>query len=181
MYHVSCSLIWPYWFNCCLVQYSHSVGVWLFATPWTAACQASLSSPRPGACSNSRPSSRWCRPTISSSLISFSSCLQSFPASGSFLRSQFFASGGQSIRVSVSALVLAMNIQDWFSLGLTGLISLQSKGLFKSLLQHHSSKASVRHSAFFMVQLSKGLLSPAKEIPPISEWRSRCARSLGRL
>ena len=85
------------------------------------------SSPTPVACSNSRPLSRWCHPTISSSVIHFSSCLQSFPASGSFLMSQFFTSGGQSIGVSASASVLLMNSQDWFPLGLTGLISLQSK------------------------------------------------------
>ena len=77
----------------------------------------------PGACSNSCPLSRWCHPTISSSTIPFSSCLQSFPASGSFPRSQF-TSGGESIGVSVSGLVFPMNIQDWFPLGLTGLISL---------------------------------------------------------
>ena len=76
-------------------------------------------SPTPGACSNSYPSSRWCHPTISSS-VPFSSCLQSFPAAGSFLRSQFFASGGPSIGVSASASVLLMNIQDWFPLGWTG-------------------------------------------------------------
>ena len=86
-------------------------------------------SPTPGACSNSCPSSQWCHPTISSSVIPFSSHLQSFPASGSLPMSQFFTSGGQSIRVSASALVLPMNIQDWFPLGLTGLISLWSKGL----------------------------------------------------
>ena len=84
-------------------------------------------SPSPWACSNSRPLSRWCHPTISSSVVPFSSCLLSFPASGSFLMSQLFTSGGQSIGASGS--VLPMNIQDWFSLGLTGLISLQSKGL----------------------------------------------------
>ena len=84
-------------------------------------------SPTPGAYSNSCPSSRWCHPTISSFAVPSFSCLQSFPASGSFPRSQFFTSDGQSIRVSVSASVLPMNIQDWFPLGLTGLISLQSK------------------------------------------------------
>ena len=84
-------------------------------------------SPIPGACSNSCPSSRWCHPTISSSVVPFSSCLQSFPASGSFPVSQFFTSGGQSIGASAS--VLPMNIQGWYPLGLTGLISLQSKGL----------------------------------------------------
>ena len=86
-------------------------------------------SPTPGACSNSCPSSWWCHPTISSSIIPFSSCLQSFPPLGSFQMSQFFTSGGQSIGVSVSASVLQVNIQDWFPLGWTGLISLQSKGL----------------------------------------------------
>ena len=83
-------------------------------------------SPTPGACSNSCPLSWWCHPTISSSFIPFFSCLQSFPASGSFPMSQFFASGGQN---GASASVLPMNIQDWFPLGLIGLISLQCKGL----------------------------------------------------
>ena len=84
-------------------------------------------SPTPRAYSNSRPS--WCHPTISSSIIPFPSCFQSFPPSGSFPMSQPFASGGQSIGVSASATVLPMNIQDWFPLGLTGLISSQFKGL----------------------------------------------------
>ena len=103
--------------------------------PMTAACQASLSITTPGACPNSCALSWWCHPTISSSVVPFSSCLQSFLASGSSPMSQFFASGGQSIGVSAS--VLPMNIQDWFPLGWTGWISLLSKGL-KSLLQHHS-------------------------------------------
>ena len=85
--------------------------------------------PTPRACSNSCPLCRWCHPTISSSVVPFSSRLQSFPASGSFQMSQLFTSGGQSIGVSASASVLPMNIQEWFPLGLTGLISLQSKGL----------------------------------------------------
>ena len=84
-------------------------------------------SPTPGAYSNSCPSNWWCHPTISSSVIPFSSCLQSFPASGSFLMSQFFTSGGQSIGVSASASVLPMNIQDWFPLGWTSWISLLSQ------------------------------------------------------
>ena len=84
-------------------------------------------SPSPGVCSNSRPLSRWCHPTISSSLIPLSSCLQSFPASRAFPMSQLFASGGQSIGASAS--VLPMNIQGWFPLGLTGLTSLLSKEL----------------------------------------------------
>ena len=86
-------------------------------------------SPCPRACSNSCPLSRWCHPTISSFVVPFSSCLQSFPASGSFLMSQLFASSVQSIGASTSASVLPMNNQDWFPLGLTDLISLQSKGL----------------------------------------------------
>ena len=86
-------------------------------------------SPTPRACSHSCPSSLGCHPTISSSVVHFSSCLHSVPASGSFPMCQFFTSGGQSIGVSASASVPPMNIQDWFSLGLTGLISLQSKGL----------------------------------------------------
>ena len=86
-------------------------------------------SPTPGICSNSCPLSRWCHPNISSSVIPFSSCLQSFPASGSFQMSQLFASGGQSIGVSASTSVLPMNPKDWFPLGWAGWISLQSKEL----------------------------------------------------
>ena len=102
--------------------------VQLFATPWTAACQAFLTHCLL-TCSNSCPLSRWCHPTISSSITFFSSCPQAFPGSGSFPMSRFFTSCGQSIEASASALALPMNIQSWFPLGLTGLISLQSKGL----------------------------------------------------
>ena len=99
-------------------------------------------------------------------VIPFSSCLQSFPASGSFLVSQFFASGGQSIGVSPSASVLPMNTQDWSPLGWTGWISLQSvQGTLKSLLQHYSSKASIlQHTAFFIVQLSHPHMTTGKTI-----------------
>ena len=86
-------------------------------------------SPSPGACSNSCPLSQWCHPIISSSVIPFSSCLQSFPASGSFPVSRLFASGGQSFRASASASVLPLNFQGWFTSGLTGLIYLLSKEL----------------------------------------------------
>ena len=103
--------------------------VWLFATPWTMACQASLSITNSCVYSNSCPLSRWYHLTISSSVIPFSSCLQSFPASRSFQMSQFFPSGGRSTGVSASASVLPMNIQDWFPLVWTGLISLLSKQL----------------------------------------------------
>ena len=89
-------------------------------------------SPTPRVYSNSCPLRWWCHPTISSSVIPFSSCLQSFPASGSFQMSQFFASGGQSIGVSASTSVLPVNTQDWSPLGWTGWISLQSRGLSKS-------------------------------------------------
>ena len=88
--------------------------VWLFATAWTAARQASLSSTNSQACSSSCLSSLWCYPTISSCVIPFTSCPQSWPASGSFQMSHFFASGGQSIGVSASTSVLTMNIQGWF-------------------------------------------------------------------
>ena len=117
-------------------------------------------SPIPRACSCS--SSWWCHPTVSFSIFPFS-CLQSFPASGSFPVSQFFISGGQSIGTSASTSVLPMNIQDWFPLGLTGWISLQSKGL--SRVFSNSSKASIlQHSAFFMVQLSHLYMTTGKTI-----------------
>ena len=106
-------------------------------------------SPTPRACTNPCPSSRWCYPTISSSVIPFSSCLQSFPASESFPMSPFFPSGGHSIGVSASASVLPMNIQDWFPLGWTGWISLQSKGLSRVF-----SNTTVQKHQFFGTQLS---------------------------
>ena len=106
-------------------------------------------SPTPGACSNSCPSSWWCHPFISSSVIPFSSCLQSFPTSGSFQMGQFFASDGQSIGVLASASVLAMNTQDWSPLGWTGCISLQSKGLSRVF-----SNTTVQKYQFFSTQLS---------------------------
>ena len=114
----------------------------LFATPWTAACQASLSLTVFRVCSNLSkfaPLSWWCHPTISSSVIPFSSCLHSFPASGSFPISQLFASGGQSIGASASASVLPMNIQGQFPLELTGLI-LQFKGNLGSPLKWSGPK-----------------------------------------
>ena len=126
-------------------------------------------SPTPGVYPNSRPSSLWCHPTISSSVVPFSSCLQSFPASGSFPMSLLFTSGGQSIGVSASTLVLPMNTQDWYPLGWTDWISLQSKGLL-SLLQHHSSKESIlRRSAFFIAQLSHPYMTTGKTIA-LTRW-----------
>ena len=164
------------------VQFSHSV---VFNSLWPHGLQHTrlpCPSPTPGACSNSCPLSQWSsiqhladgvgHPTISSSLVPFSSCLQSFPASGSLPRSQFFPSGGQNIRVSASGAVLysGMNIQDWFPWGLTGLISLQSKGLSRVFLQHHSSKASILQcSAFFIFQISHPHMTTGKTIA-LTRW-----------
>ena len=102
-----------------------------------------------GVYSNSCPLSQWCHPTISSFVVSFSSCLHSFPESGSFQMSQFFTSGGQSTGVSASASVLPVNIQDWFPLGWTSWISLQSKGLSRVF-----SNTTVQKHHFFSAQLS---------------------------
>ena len=106
-------------------------------------------SPTPRACSNSCPSSWWCHPTISSSVVPFSSRLQSFPASGSFPVSEFFASDGQRIGISASASVLPVNIQDWFPWGLSGWIPLQSKGLSRVF-----SNTAVQKHPFFGSQFS---------------------------
>ena len=124
-------------------------------------------SPSPGAYSNSCPLSLWCHPNILSSVL-FSSCLQSVPASGSFLMSQHFALGGQSIEASSSASVLLMNIQDWFPLGLTGWISLQSKGL--SRVFSNTTVKSMSFSALrFMAQLSHPYMTTRKMIA-LSRW-----------
>ena len=106
-------------------------------------------SPTPGAYSNSHPLNQWCHPTISSSVNPFSSCLQSFPASGPFQMSQIFESGGQSIGASASTSVFLMNTQDWFSLGWTDWIPLQSKGLSRVF-----SNTTVQKHQFFGAQLS---------------------------
>ena len=120
--------------------------------------------PTPRVYSNSCPSSWWCHPTISSSVIPFS-CLQSFPASGSFQMSQFFTSGGQMIGVSASISVLPMNIQDWFPLGWTGWISLQSKRLSRvfsnTTVQKHQFFSA---QLFFVVQLSHPNMTSRKTI-----------------
>ena len=121
-------------------------------------------SPTPGVYSNSCPLSRWCHPTISSSVVPFCSNLQSFPALGSLLMSQFFASGGQSIGLSALASILPMNIQDWLiSFRMDWLDLLAVQGTLKSLLQHHISEASILQcSAFFMVQLSHPYMTAGK-------------------
>ena len=131
------------------VQFSHSVmsnSLWPHESQHTRSpCPSST----PRVHSNSYPSSRWCHLAISFSVIPFSSCPQSLPASGSFPMSQFFASRGQRIGVSASASVLPLNIQDWSPLGLTGLISLQSKGLSRVF-----SNITVQKHQFFNAQLS---------------------------
>ena len=132
-----------------LVQFSHSL---MSSSLWPHGLQHTRlpsPSPTPSTCSNSCPSSQWYHPTISSSVVHFSSCLLSIPASGSFPMSQFFASDGQSIGVSASASVLPMSIQDWFPLGLTRLISLQSKELSRVFYN-----TPVQKHQFFIAQLS---------------------------
>ena len=131
------------------VQFSHSVisdSLWPHGLQHT---RPPYPSPTPRVYSNSWPLSQWCHPTISSSIIPFSSRLQSFPESGSFLMSQFFISGSQSTGVSASTSVLPMNIQDWFPLGWTGWIFLQSKGLSRVF-----SNTTVQKRQFFSSQLS---------------------------
>ena len=130
-------------------QFSHSVVSDSLRTRGLQHTRLPCPLPSPRACSNSCPLSQWCHRTISSSGIPFSSCLQSFPASGSFPTSQLFASGGQSIGASASASVPPMNVQDWFPLGLTGWISLQSKGLSKVF-----SDTTVQKHHFFGTPLS---------------------------
>ena len=131
------------------VQFSHSV---VSNSLWPHRLQHARPpclSPTPRVYSNSCPLSQWCHPTISSSVVPFSSRLQSFPASGFFQMSQFFTSGGQSNGVSASASVLPMNIQDWFPLGWTNWISLQSKGPSRVF-----SNTTVQKHQFFATQIS---------------------------
>ena len=157
-------MVWKYFLPLCCFSY-HSLNTFMQRTVLISLLQFSCSVmsdslwpyglqharlpcllPAPGGGSNSYPSSQWCHPTISSSVVPFSN-LQSFPASGSFPVSQFFASGGQTIGASASASVLPMNIQDWFPLGLTGLI-LKSKGLSRVF-----SSITVQKHQFFSTQL----------------------------
>ena len=131
------------------VQFNHSVMSDSLRPHGPQHARPPCPSPTPGVYSNSCPLSQWCHSTISSSIIPFSSCLQSFPAAGSFPMSWFFTSGGQSIGVSAWASVLLMNIQDWFPLAWTGWISLQSKGLWRVF-----SNITVQKHQFFGAQLS---------------------------
>ena len=131
------------------VQFSRSVASDSFQPHEPQHARPPCPSPTPKVHPNPCPLSRWCHPTISSSAVPFSSCPQSFPASGSFQRSQLFTSGGQSIGVSASASVLPMNTQDWSPLGWAGWISLQSKGLSRVF-----SNTTVQKHPFFSAQLS---------------------------
>ena len=126
------------------VKFSHSVMSDSLQPQGLQHTRLPCPSPAPGACSDSFPLSQWCHPTSSSSVVPFSFCIQSFPASGSFARSQFFLSGGQSIGVSASASVLKMNIKDWSPLEWTGRISLQSKRLSRVF-----SNTTVKKHQFF--------------------------------
>ena len=143
------SLYVGFYFRFSSVQFSHSVVSNSLRPHESQHARPPCPSPTPRVYSNSCPLSRWCHPTISSSVVPFSSRLQYFPASGSFLMSQFFTSGGQSIGVSASTSVLPMSIQDWFPLGWTGWISLQSKGLSRVF----SNTTGQKHQ-FFYAQLS---------------------------
>ena len=133
------------------VQFSHSVVSDSLQPHEPQHTRPPCPSPTPGACSNSCLLSQWCHPIMSSSVIPFSSCLRSFPASGSFSMSQLFASGGQNIGASTSASVFPMNIQDWFPLGWTSWISLQSKGFSRVLCNTTAQK-----HQFFVLSLLYG-------------------------
>ena len=137
--------------------------VWLFVIPWTAACQASLSITTPRAYLNSCPLCWWCHRTISSSVIPFS-CLQSVPTSGSFPVSQFFSSGGQSIGVSASPSVLAMNIQDWFPLGWTGWSPCSPRDSQGSSPTPQFKSINFAALSFLLVQLSHAYMTTGKTI-----------------
>ena len=137
-------------------------------TPGLQRARLPCPSPFPRVYSNSCPLSRWCHPIISSSLVPFSSCLQSFPASGSFPMSQLFTSGGQSIGAWAS--VLPVNISGWISFRMDWFDVLVVQGTLKSLLQHYSSKASMlQRSAFFIVQLSHPYMTTGKTIA-LTRW-----------
>ena len=146
-WYVDLYFVWGFslTFSCCSVTKSPKI----FCDPMDCTIQVSLYFTSPGACSNSCSLNRWCYPTVSSSVVSFSSCPQSSPASGFFPMSQFFTSGGQSIGASASASVLPVNIQHWFPLGCTGLISLLSKAVSRV-----SSNTMVQKHQFFSIQLS---------------------------
>ena len=158
-----CILLHIYKYIACINIYQFSCSV-VFAVPWTAACQASLPPPTPRAYSHSCPSSWWCHPAISSSVVPFSSCLQSFPASGSFPRSQCFTSGVESIAFSfsISPFIEYSGLIS-FRIDCFDLLAVQRT--LKSLLQHDSSRVPILwRLAFFMVQLSHPYMTTGKTI-----------------
>ena len=182
-FHIINGLFFYYWIVIVLsILYSRSLAhqfssvqllshIQLFAPHESKHTRPPCPSPTPRVYPNSCPSSQWCHPAISSSVVPFSSCPQSLPASESFPMSQLFAWGGQSTGVSASASVLPMNIQDWlifFRMDWLDLLAVQ--GTLKRLLQHHSSKASIlRCSAVFTVQLSHPYMTTGKTIA-LTRW-----------
>ena len=170
MWHTSKKKTILHWANIPSVQFSCSVVSNSLRSHESQHARPPCPSPTPRVYPNSCPSSWWCHPAISSSVIPFSCCPQSLPALGSFPMSQLFVWGGQSTGVSALASFLPKSTQGWSPLEWTGWISLQFKGLFqllqfKSLLQHHSSKALIlRRSAFFIVQLSHPYMTTGKTI-----------------
>ena len=148
------------------VQFSHSVvsySLWRHGLQHT---RPPCPSPTPGVYSH--PLSRWCHPTSSSSVIPLSSCLQSFPESGSFPKSQLFSSGGQSIGVSASASVFLMDIQDWFPLGWTGWISLQTKGLSRVFSNTTVQKHQFTREAWSLVNVKAAVMPSPSSVPSCS-------------
>ena len=150
--------------SCCC---SSLTCVQLIETTWTIARRVPCPSLFPGVCSNSCPLSWWCYPTISSSVIPFSSCLQSFPASRSFPMSQFFTSGGQSIGASDSVSVLLVNVQGWFPIGLTVSISLLSKGISRVFSSTTVQRHQTDTSKGIMILWIKTKSSPAPQFEDI--------------
>ena len=156
--------------ECVLVQFSHSVMSNSLRPHGLQHARPPCPSPAPRACWNSCPLSQWCHPTISSSVVPFSSCLQSFPASGSFQMSKFFTSGGQSIGVFSFNISPSNEHSGLISFRIYWLDLLTVQRTLKSLLQHHSSKASILwHSVFFMVQLWHPYMTTGKTIA-LTRW-----------
>ena len=156
--------------ECVLVQFSHSVMSNSLRPHGLQHARPPCPSPAPRACWNSCPLSQWCHPTISSSVVPFSSCLQSFPASGSFQMSKFFTSGGQSIGVFSFNISPSNEHSGLISFRMDWLDLLTVQRTLKSLLQHHSSKASILwHSVFSMVQLWHPYMTTGKTIA-LTRW-----------
>ena len=165
----SLSSILPSFLQFCSIQFSPSVMTDSLQLHHLQHARLPCPSRTLRACSNSCPLSWWCHPTISASVVPFSSRLQSFPASGSFQMSQFFASGSQRIGVLALASVLPMNIHEWFPLGLTNLISLQSKGFWRVFFNTSSKASILQWWAFFIVQLSHPYMTTGKTIA-LTRW-----------